>query len=232
MKEKYLFVLCAVVVVLANTIGIVQEDFWLKQLSQFFFFFSVTGFYFSRLSFRNFNFLIFFILFSTSGCVSFFANTWYFEQIGLGLLMAAYFFLVREAIKHTVHEKGSKFTTLYFLGIMGGYIYLLFLHISEIERSLDNSAVLSLYIVYYLNILVFAGAALIYYLNSFSRKAVFFVALTLGFVFSDVLREMELFYFRDLSVELASSLIRFAAIPLVFQFFVTPEKKLRLLHLV
>jgi hypothetical protein len=43
---------------------------------------------------------------------------------------------------------------------------------------------------------------------------------------------MEVFYFRDLSVEIVGSLIKFAALKLVFLFFITPEKKLRLLHLV
>lgn len=159
-------------------------------------------------------------------------DVWYFEQMKLGFWMGSYIFLSREAIKHTEYERGNKFTTLYFVGIIAVYVYLLSIHVIEIEPNVTNRFILSIYIIYYLNILFLAIAALVYYLNSFSRKSVFFICLTLAFIFSDVLRDMEVFYFKDVSVELVASLIKFAALKLVFLFFVTREKKLRLLHLI
>lgn len=232
MRQKYVFAFVAILALGANVCGILNENFWLKKASEALFIFPLIAYFYDRLPFRNINFLVFFAVFITAAVSSFLSDFWYFKEFSLGLWLGVYVFLVREAIKHTEHEKGSKFTSLYFVAIILVYIYFLSLHVLEIERSLNNELLLSFYIIYYLNILIFAGAALIYYLNSFSRKSVFFVSLTLAFIFSDVLRDMGIFYFRDISVELTASLIRFAAITLVFLFFITGEKKLRLLHLV
>lgn len=122
--------------------------------------------------------------------------------------------------------------SLYFIGVVAIYAYLLSLHVLELERSLSDGFLFAYYIIYYLNILILAITALVYYLNSFSRKSVFFMCLTLSFIFADVFRDMEVFYFPDLSIEVVGSLIKFAAIKLALLFFVTPEKKLRLLNLV
>ena len=232
MRQKYIFAFLAIIAVVANITGILRENFWLKNTSEALFIFPLIGYYYRKLPLKNINFFIFFLMFISAATFSIFAEFWYFKEFSLGLWLGVYIFLIREAIKHTEHEKGSKFTVLYFIGIIGIYCYLLSLHVLEIEQSLNNGYVLSLYIIYYLNILILAGVALVYYLNSFSRKSVFFVSLTLAFIFSDVLRDMETFYFQDLSVELTGSLIRLGAINLVFLFFVTGEKKLRLLHLV
>lgn len=175
---------------------------------------------------------MFMVLALAATALSCIQEMWYIEQVKLGFWIGSYIFLAREAIKYTEYERGSKFTTLYFIAVIAVYVYLLSIHIIEIEPNVSSRFALSIYIIYYLNILFLATAALVYYLNSFSRKSVFFICLTLSFIFSDVLRDMEVFYFRDLSVEIVGSLIKFAAIKLVFLFFVTREKKLRLLHLV
>jgi hypothetical protein len=159
-------------------------------------------------------------------------SLWYFEHIKLGMWLVGYIFLAREAIKHTEYERGNRFTTLYFISVIAIYVYLLWVHIIEIERNLGHELAFWIYVLYYLNILFVAITALVYYLNSFSKKSVFYICFALSFIFSDILRDMEVFYFRDLSVEIVAALIKFAAIKLVFLFFVTPEKKLRLLHLV
>ncbi|GAB2776225.1 hypothetical protein [Salinimicrobium soli] len=232
MKQKYFFAFLVVLAMLVNITGIFFEDFWLKKSGEVVFLLPLLGYYYDRLPLKNFNFKAFLLCAFLAGVLSFFDQTWYMTQIVLGLWLGGYIFLVREAIRHTEYERGSKFTTLYFFMVVAVYLYLLSLHILEIERRLGDNFELALYIIYYLNIMIFAITALVYYLNSFSKKAVFFICLTLAFIFSDVLRDMEVFYFRDLSVEIVGTLIKFAALKLVFLFFVTPEKKLRLLHLV
>lgn len=232
MKRKILLGFLVVLAMLVNLAGIINEDILLRRSGEVLFFLPLIAYYYKKLKVRNFNIYLFtgFALAATiAGC---FNTTWYFEQITLGFWLGSYIFLAREAIKHTEYERGSKFTTLYFIGIIAIYVYLLSSHILEIERNLGNEFTFSLYIIYYLNILFLAVAALVYYLNSFSKKSVFFICLTLSFIFADVLRDMEVFYFRDISVEVVGSLIKFAALKLVFLFFVTREKKLRLLHLV
>lgn len=232
MKQKLFFALCVILAILVNLAGIFYENFWLRKIGEIVFFLPLIGYYRKDLPLKNVNFVVFLVFAILGLALSFSGNTWYFEQVSLGFWLGAYIFLAREAIKHTEYERGSRFTILYFALVVAVYTYLLSLHILEIERNLNDSFDLMLYVIYYLNILIFAVTALIYYLNSFSRKSVFFICLALSFIFADVLRDMEIFYFRDLSVEVVGSLIRFAALKLAFLFFVTREKKLRLLHLV
>lgn len=232
MKRKILLSLLAISAMLVNIAGIVSEDFLLRKAGEILFFVPLIIYYLGKIPFKNFNFLMFVGAALAATVVSSVNNLWYFEQVKLGLWLVSYIFLVREAIKHTEYERGNKFTTLYFVAVIAVYVYLLWVHVIEIERNVGNNFTFSLYIMYYLNILFFAIAALIYYLNSFSKKSVFFICLTLSFIFSDVLRDMEVFYFRDMSVEIVGTLIKFAALKLVFLFFITREKKLRLLHLV
>lgn len=232
MKQKYFFAFLVVLTIAINIYGIFNENFWLAESGKFLFFLPLIAYYYHRLPTGNFNFYAFLGLLIVGSFLGFFRDLEIFQYISLGLLMGCYVFLVREAIKHTAYEKGSRFMALYFLAVVAIYTYLLSLHVLELERSVSDVFLFSYYILYYLNILVLAVVALIYYLNSFSRKSVFFMCLTISFIFADVFRDMEVFYFPDLSVEIVGSLIRFAAIKLTFLFFVTPEKKLRLLNLV
>lgn len=232
MKQKILLGFFAVLAMLVTLTGIINEDLLLRRSGEVLFFIPLIAYYHKKIKFKSRNvllFIVFALAATVAGCMN---STWYFEQITLGLWLGSYIFLAREAIKYTEYEKGSKFTNLYFIAIIGIYVYFLSGHILEIERNVGNEFTFSLYIIYYLNILFLAIAALVYYLNSFSKKAVFFICLTLSFIFADVLRDMEVFYFRDMSVEIVGSLIKFAALKLTYLFFVTPEKKLRLLHLV
>ncbi|MGB7843154.1 MAG: hypothetical protein WBL21_10205 [Salinimicrobium sp.] len=232
MKQKLIFAICVVLAILVNLAGIFYENFWLRKVGEMFFFLPLIGYYYKALPLKNPNLLGFLFSVIIASVLTFAGDIWYLNLISLGLWLGAYIFLAREAVKHTEYERGSRFTTFYFVLVVTVYAYLLSLHILEIERNLGETFDLLLYIIYYLNILIFAVTALVYYLNSFSRKAVFFICLALSFIFADVLRDMEIFYFRDLSVEIVGSLIRFAALLLSFLFFVTREKKLRLLHLV
>lgn len=232
MKPKVILSILVVAAMCVNVAGIANDNFLLRKTGEILFFIPLIFYYYRKVSFKNFNFFIFLSCAVAATVVSTLNNIWYFEQITLGLWLVGYIFLAREAIKHTEYEKGNKFTTLYFVIVTAVYVYLLWIHVTEIERNVGNHFTFSLYIIYYLNILFIAITALVYYLNSFSKKSVFFICLTLSFIFSDVLRDMEVFYFRDMSVEIVGTLIKFAALKLVFLFFITPEKKLRLLHLV
>jgi hypothetical protein len=232
MKPKIVLASLTIVAILINIAGIVYENFWLRRGGELLFFVPLVLYYLRRIPAKNFNFLMFILLALGAVVLSCIKDLEYLDQVKLGFWLGSYVFLAREAMKHTEYERGSRFTTLYFVSIIAIYVYLLSIHVIEIEPNVSSKFALSIYIIYYLNILFLAIVALVYYLNSFSRKSVFFICLTLSFIFSDVLRDMEVFYFRDLSVEIVASLIKFAALKLVFLFFVTREKKLRLLHLV
>lgn len=232
MKKKVILFLLAISAICVNLTGIFNDDFFLRKLGEALFFFPLILYYLRKIPFENSNFLVFLVMAMGATALSWGGSLWYFEHLKLGMWLIGYIFLAREAIKHTEHERGSKFTTIYFIGVIAIYVYLLWVHVIEIERNLGHDLAFWVYVLYYLNILFIAITALVYYLNSFSKKSVFFICFALSFIFSDILRDMEVFYFRDLSVEIVASLIKFAALKLVFLFFITPEKKLRLLHLV
>ena len=232
MKKKVILSLLAISAICVNLTGIFKDDFFLRKLGEILFFFPLILYYLRKIPFKNFNFLMFLSMAMGATLFSWGGSLWYFEHIKLGMWLIGYIFLAREAIKHTEYERGNRFTNLYFISVIAIYVYLLWVHIIEIERNLGHELAFWIYVLYYLNILFVAITALVYYLNSFSKKSVFYICFALSFIFSDILRDMEVFYFRDLSVEIVAALIKFAAIKLVFLFFVTPEKKLRLLHLV
>lgn len=232
MKQKFLFAFLMMILVAINVIAVYYDQVFLSKTVGILFFLPLIGYFFYQLPWKNPIFFGFFGCAVAATISSAIGGIWYFEHIALGFWLTSYVFLMREAIVNTEYEKGSKSTIIYFVVAVAVYAYLLSLHLVEIEQSISNDSRFFLYILYYLNVLFLAISALIYYLNSFSRKAVFFTCLTLSFIFADVLRDMEIFYLKDVSVEIAASILRSAGLVAAFLFYVTPEKKLRLLHLV
>lgn len=150
----------------------------------------------------------------------------------MGFWLVCFFFVIKEAIQVTEFNKGSRYVQLYFVLVVVVYAYLLSLHMIEMEDGMTNNWQFPIYFIYYINLLILRIASLVYYLNFFSRKSIYFICFALAFIFSEVLRDMGTFYFLDLSVEITGGLVNFAALQLVFLFFVTKEKKLHLLNLI
>lgn len=219
-------------VVLCNVIAVAETLSWLQNLTQIAFLLILLGLSFDNETLKKTT-LFGFVLFAVAANLTSLAEgQWYFSEITLGLWLAAFVFLIMEAIKFTKYNRRNRYLHLYFLTVVGIYGYLFTLHILEIGQKLPNDFLFSMYLIYYVNLFILGVTALIYYLNSFSRKAVFFSCLALAFILSDVLRDMGHFYFRDLSVEIVGTLIKHAALALTFLFFITKEKKLRLLNLI
>ena len=232
MRIKIIIAFLVLVTILTNVVSVVESISWWKQISQIVFILLLFFFFFGRLSLGKSNFTGFFFTSLCANITSFFGDYWFFSEMTLGFWLSSFVFLVMEAIKFTQYNRRNRYLHLYFFVVVAIYTYLFSLHILEIKENLSNEVLFSMYLVYYLNLLILGVTALIYYLNSFSKKAVFFSCLALAFILSDVLRDMGIFYFRDLSVEIVGSLIRMAGITLTFLFFITKEKKLRLLNLI
>lgn len=137
-----------------------------------------------------------------------------------------------EAVKHIEIKTGSSYTLLYFAGIVGVNGCLLGYHLMEIKEYMSSITVFSVYLLYYINLLVLGIIAFIYYLNSYSKKSMFFISMALGIIFADVLRDMGVFFSKDLSVEIAESIIRVGSAIFALLFFATREKQLRLLNMI
>ena len=232
MRLKIIYAFLVLITILSSVVSEVKSMGWWNQTSQIIFILLFFCLFFGKLSLGRSNFTGFLITSLCANITSFFGDSWFFSELTLGLWLGSFVFLVMEAIKFTKYNRRNRYLHLYFFVVVTIYTYLFSLHILEIRENLSNQVLFSMYLIYYLNLLILGVTALIYYLNSFSRKAVFFSCLALAFILSDVLRDMGIFYFRDLSVEIVGSLIRMAGIALAFLFFSTKEKKLRLLHLI
>lgn len=185
-----------------------------------------------KLNFKNINLVAFFSLSILAELQGFIKNERSLYFVCMFLVMISYFFLYREALLHTKRETANKFMLVFFIGLIAANVYFLASHLYEIESHIKNIIEFGFYSVYYLNLLILGIVALVYYLNSYSRKSVFFISMVMAVLFSDVFRDMAKFYLSDTSVLIIEYFLKYGAFMLAFQFFSTKEKKLRLINLV
>jgi len=56
----------------------------------------------------------------------------------------------------------------------------------------------------------------------------FFISLAISIIFANILRDMGVFYFKDISVEISESIIRMGSALFFVLFFITSERRLKL----
>ena len=232
MKQSRFYIIASLPLLVLILIAVVYDLNWLSTAAEILTFsILILGFY-KRLDFSNLNFSLFFLLSLAATGLKFLrdVNIFYFSL--LIIQMASYIFLIREALKHTQRESGNKLMRLFFFLMIATNVYFVFGHFQEIENRIGEATDFGLYSMYYLLLLVLSIVGLVYYLNSYSRKSVFFITLVMSILVSDILRDMAIYYLPDTSVLLLHSFLDFVGIILAFQFFVTPEKKLKLINLV
>lgn len=232
MKFNRICILAAIPLLILHIFGVFSNIEWIAKLSQILIFIPLLFGFYKRLDFGNQNFSLFLSLSITSVILQFFESFWYLNVFSSILLMVSYFFLSKEALKFTQRKNANRYMKFYFFLLIAMNCYFMVNHLLEMEKSFSNAMYFVIYSIYYLNLLVLAIIALIYYLNSYSKKSVFFISLVLSIILADVLRDMALYYLKDTSVLVIESILRFAIIILAFKFFITKEKKLRLLNLV
>lgn len=232
MKLKNLALAGLILSLLINFWALLTGVFWVENTSYILFHvFAAVLVINSFKSFRQFFYL--YISFTLlSYIVRFFYTENFTTEISLVLLTVANTFLILEAIKHINFKNGSNLMMLYFFGVVGFNGCLLGYHVLEMKEYIASDLVYGLYIIHYVNLLVLGITSFIYYLNSYSRKSMFFISLALGLIFADVLRDMGIFYLKDFSVEVAESIIRLGCAVFAVYFFATKEKQLRLANLI
>lgn len=232
MKIKNLGWSLLILIILINIWAIFTEISWLENTSSILFFLLAILLVIPK--YKKFNkFLFIFLGFTVlSYCMRFFRGDWFSYEISLVFLTVAYIALIMEAIKYIAIKNASNYMLLYFISIVGINGCLLGYHVLEIKEFMSNNIIFSVYLLYYINLLILGIIALIYYLNSYSKKSMFFISLALGIIFADVLRDMGVFYLKDYSVEVAESIIRSGSAVFAVFFFVTKEKQLRLLNMI
>lgn len=232
MKPRQLSILICLPLIFLNHYAVFNNTPWLAHLGEVLIFFPLLLGFSKKLDFKNLNLSAFLGLSILAVLLGFFENTGFFYLVSVLLRMVSYFFLIREALKYTERQTGNKFMLIFFFLLIGVNAYFVFQHLQELEIYMAGIIELGFYSVYYINLLVLSIVALIYYLNSYSRKSVFFIIVVMGLVVSDILRDMALFYLPDTSVLLVKNFLSMMAIIMAFQFFTTEERKLRLINLV
>lgn len=216
------------VLLVANTYAFVANIFWLNIASHIGYFIFAFLLFFHRSKAYNFNFYLFLSLTVISYSLELFNTYWVFSEIAILLQALSYLPLSLEATRHFKIKNLSYFMILYLISIIGLNAYLLLLHINEMKTYISGDVTTIIYTFYYLNLGALGVTAMVYYLNSFSKKAMFFISLAISIIFANVLRDMGVFYFKDISVEITESIIRMSSALFLVLFFITSEKSLKL----
>ena len=230
MKLKYFGWAILLLLILTNIWAIFTEAAWVKNTTYIFYFLCAVLLVLDR--YKKFDrYMFLFIGFTMlSYFVRYFDGEFYSHEISLLLLSAANMFLIFSAFKFIEIKNASIYMWFYFIIIIGINGALLGYHVIEIGDYINSNLTFSIYIFYYVNLLIFGIIAFVYYLNSYSKKSMYFISLALGIIFADILRDMGVFFPQDLSVEVAESIIRMGCAVFSVLFFVTKEKQLRLLN--
>lgn len=232
MKISRIFILICIPFLIGNLFGVIYDKVWIVNITRIFIYLPLFIGFNKRLDLSNINILLFFSLSMVAGIFEFFNEESFLFYVAMFFTMASYFFLIREALRYTQRETANMFMMLFFCLLVAMNVYFLYQHLEQMEIHILGFMELGFYSVYYINLLILAIVGLIYYLNSYSRKSVFFITLVMTLVIADVLKDMAHFYLRDTSVIFIESMLSFGSVILAFQFFATREKKLRLINLV
>lgn len=232
MKLSRIAVLGCIPFLFSSFYGIATQNELMVQASYFVVFLILMAAFFRKLDFSNWNikgFLgISLLLLVLEPLEGIFPTNF----LSLGFSLVSFIFLMREALRYTQRESANRYMLVFFFLIVALNCYFLYQHLQDMELFVLGMLQFGFYSLYYLNLLALAIIALMYYLNSYSRKSVFFISLVMAIIISDVLRDMAVFYLSDTSVLFVENFLRFWSIILAFKFFSVKEKKLRLINLV
>ena len=204
----------------------------LMRVTHLIFILGVFTIYLKRNKKTSYNAIIFFSFFLLAQVICLAFPGFNLELLLLLCYMGAYFGLSKEAFQHTQRQTATKTILVYFILLIGVNTYLLLTHVFELKGYMSSNLEFGIYIFYYLNLLILGIVALIYYLNSYSKKSVYFITLVLAFIFADVFRDAAHFYLKDSAILITGNFLWFTGLVFCLFFFLTPERKLRLMNLV
>ncbi len=232
MKIKNFGIAVLVLLIFINIWAIFTEAHLLKNTTFILFFLTAILLVVNR--YRKFgrNLFMFLGLITLSYLIRYFQGDYFSYEISLLFLGIANVILILDASQYFEIKNGGNYILLYFICIVGINAGLLGYHLIGIKEYINNDLEFLVYLLYYLNLLILGIVAFIYFLNSYSRKAMYFISLTLGIMFADVLRDMIIFFPQDINVEIAESIIRMGCAVFAVLYFVTEEKQLRLANLI
>jgi len=205
---------------------------WLQNLPKLLFVLGVLFIYLKRNSKYRLNAFIYLFFLALALIVECWNTKGALETLSFLFYILAFFGLSREAVWHTHRKNGSKMITFYVVLLIAANTYLLLTHVLSLQNYMSSNLEFGIYIIYYINLLILGIIALVYYLNSYSKKSVYFITMVLAFIFSNVFRDTAIFYIKDPILLIMGNFLWFTAISFSLCFFLTPERKLRLTNLV
>jgi len=232
MKLRVICAIGGIFLLAANIYSLLNNIFWLGILSHIGFYMLTFFLFFSKRKFYTIFYYSFLVLTFLSYGLRIFSEYWFFNELSLLLQAISYLALIMEATKHFKVKHASSFMLVYFFSVIGLNTYLILLHIFEMKSYISSNGTFIVYAFYYLNLGALGIVAFVYYLNSYSRKSMFFITLVITLIFADILRDMGVFYFKDISVEICESIIRIGSALFLTLFFITKEKRLHLSNLI
>jgi len=215
-----------------NLYATIGDIDWLMRTTQFIFILGIFTIYLKQNKKPGYNAIIFFGFFLLAQITSLIFTSVNLELLLLLCYIGAYFGLSKEAFQHTQRQTATKTILVYFILLIAVNTYLLVTHVIELKSYMSSDLEFAIYIFYYLNLLILGIVALIYYLNSYSKKSIYFITLVLAFIFADVFRDAAHFYLKDSAILLTGNFLWFTGLVFCLFFFLTPERKLRLMNLV
>ena len=231
MKPSRIFILACVPVLLVNLLAVIYSLGWLEKTSEISIYLLLLAGFSKSLNFKNINVVFFLVLGGMAVILNLLAED-RFTYFTMFFQMSSYLFLSREALKHTQREAANKFMLVFFFLMLSANCYFIFRHVQEMGSQLGGVIEFSFYLLYYINLMVLVVIGLVYYLNSYSRKSVFFISMVMAIVVADILRDMVLYYLSEISVIMLHNFLKFSAVILSFQFYALKERKLKLINLV
>lgn len=231
MKYSRIYIIACIPLLLLNLYAVTYGLNWLATSSLMLAYLILLRGFSKKLDFSNLNILCFIGLSMVAVLFNSFQEDFTY-LIVMFFNLASYIFLAREALKFTKRETATRFMLLFFFILIASNIYFVYGHLQELDNHITSLFEFAFYSMYYINLLILAVVALIYYLNSYSRKSVFLISLVMAIIVADMLRDIAFFYMPDTSVLILKSSLNFGAIVLAFQFYGTEEKKLKLINLV
>lgn len=232
MKRSHWYMFASIALLVIMQLSLWYNQNWLLYTAEILTYLILIPGFLRRLDLSNGNLMAFLGLNLVAVLFKFFEEIYLIYYVVMFFRSVSFVFLIREAIKLTRRNTGNNYMLLFFLLMVGANTYFAFNHFQEFEGQLSSWMEFLFYSLYYLVLLVLAIVALIYYLNSYSRKSVFFIVLVMSIIVADILRDMAFFYLPDPSVLVLQTFLLYVGILLAFQFFATEEKKLKLINLV
>lgn len=156
--------------------------------------------------------------------IFFYVSSYVLVAIGT-VFFAGYILLLKDSFSQYKIRDLRNVVAIYYLFVIAINALLMVFHLYNLYNYMEETPLIFMGQVFY-NIVLYLMVinALAYYLNSYSKKSMFFLIGTLAFVFSDILVSAYYFYNIKEDLILIHTVLSMIGYLFFFNYFFTPEK--------